>query len=215
MIDSANPGSYSRLMLALKVVPDFAAGYVNGLYVTYPHMPAGPTPISISVSLGATAQVFDYESGDLTPQQYPDAYLLNPRHTAYASGDYWTQIKAVAARVGLPLVPWWAAHPGPMELYPGSVATQYGQAFGCDLSIVADYWPGIDPPIGKEDEMRIVRNTKTGREYLMAGGSLFWLASTGAVDELLPLCGQAIATPLSPATLSNMAHTNPAEPAGW
>lgn len=215
MIDSANPGSYSRLMLALKVVPDFAAGYINGAYVTYPHLPRGPKPISISVSLRNSAQVFDYERGDLQPGNYPAAYLLNPRHTAYASRSYWAEIKTVAARVGLPLVPWWAARPGPMELEPGSVATQYGQAFGCDLSIVADYWPGIDPPIGKEDEMRVVINTSTKREYLMAGGSLFWLSSTGAVDELLPLCGQTTAAPLSASTLVNMSHTNPAEPAGW
>ena len=215
MIDTAEAVNYQRFILGTGTVPHFAAGYVNGLYQTYPHIPAGPTPISIAVSLKATAQVFDYEGGDLQAYQYPQAYLLNPRHTAYASRGVWAQIKAVAARVGLPRPPWWAARPGAMKLEPESVATQYGQAFGCDLSIVADYWPGIDSPIGNEEDMRVIRNTTTGREYLMGPGSLFWLASTAAVDEMLPLCGQATVAPLSAGTLANMAHTNPAEPAGW
>jgi hypothetical protein len=214
MIDTAEAVNYERFLVGTGAVPHFGAGYVNGLYATYPHIPAGLTPISIAVSLKATAQVFDYEYGDLAPWQYPDAYLLNPRHTAYGSRSTWAEIKAVAARVGLPLPPWWAARPGAMELEPESIATQYGQAFGCDLSIVADYWPGIDS-LGNEEDMRVIIDAGNGREYLMSGSALFWLSSTAAVNDLLPLCGQAKAAPLAHATLANMQHTNPAEPAGW
>jgi hypothetical protein len=173
MVDSANAANIQRLMDTLHTVPHFAAGYVNGLYQTYPHIPAGPTPISISVSLKATAQVFDYEGGDLQAYQYPQAYLLNPRHTAYASRSVWAQIKAVAARVGLPLPPWWAARPGAMELEPESVATQYGQAFGCDLSIVADYWPGIDPipPMNKGAKVLLFQDS-TGIYFLTGAGNV-------------------------------------------
>jgi len=47
---------------------------------------------------------------------------------------------------------WWiAAYPGNgANLYPGAVAHQYADPGPVDLSVVADYWPGVDPkPVPK------------------------------------------------------------------
>ncbi len=42
---------------------------------------------------------------------------------------------------------WVAAHPGAgATIPPGAIAHQYADTGPVDLSVVADYWPGVDPP---------------------------------------------------------------------
>jgi hypothetical protein len=50
-----------------------AAGYVNGIYTTWPQIKAGPWPhkLSIAVTASADAECLDCEPGDATPDQAP------------------------------------------------------------------------------------------------------------------------------------------------
>lgn len=153
---------------------ELPAGYVDGAYVTVPQLHKRfPHKRIVMITVnGSTphADVIDQESGDATPRASV-RYVVNERKqhgwpTIYFPlSDIAAVCKALAA-VGLgPDVPLWTAHYtgkphicgadclkpyGPLPFKPLIVATQYatpgiGVSGHFDLSLVADYWPGVDP----------------------------------------------------------------------
>ena len=65
----------------------------------------------------------------------------------YCSLNDWPKVRQafVTAKVREPHY-WIAAYPGNgAKLYPGSIAHQYANPGPYDISVVADYWPGVDP----------------------------------------------------------------------
>lgn len=68
--------------------------------------------------------------------------------TVYTDLDQWTTGVAEFRARGVDQPHWWiASWNGKAELIPGAVAHQYrgDQTGGFDLSVAADYWPGVDP----------------------------------------------------------------------
>jgi hypothetical protein len=123
-----------------------------GLTGTHP----GKLYVSICVSATGTGRVLDVEQYDATPEQAPawaerQRAAGNPYPVVYcnqASG--WPAVKAAfaAQKVAEPLY-WVAAYvndPTKVPTIPaGAIALQYYDYGGYDTSVVADYWPGLDP----------------------------------------------------------------------
>ena len=132
------------------------AGYTDGLFANLPALKkrfphARIVGIAVTASYhGADAHVLDVEAGDATPAQAPGWVTaqrkLGVDPTVYCNTSTWPQVKAAftAARVAQPH--YWIAHYGVAPTIPaGAVALQYRNTSGYDESVVADYWPGVDP----------------------------------------------------------------------
>lgn len=144
---------------------DLYAGYVGGQWPTFSQLPAlfpGKKYVSIAVNSTEAAQVGDVENGDITSPKslvwvrWRRSLGLDP--TLYASTSMWfdgnptkgiPSVVAVFAAAHEPLPHWWEANysSGPY-LRSGSNATVAHQYTDFqdhyDISIVADYWPGVD-----------------------------------------------------------------------
>jgi len=131
------------------------AGYVDGRYAwsatdwaRFPHSVKARIAVFSATNDG---HVLDVEPGCSTPANAP-GWVVRRRAagvdpTVYCSLSQWPVVRAafVAAKVAQPH--WWvAAYPGNgPNLYPGSIAHQYANPGPVDISVVADYWPGVDP----------------------------------------------------------------------
>lgn len=127
---------------------DLYAAYVDG-YSNYDAAVARfgkGKVVSISVD-GAPAQVGDVEKGALTIQQA----IQIGYGSVYCSTSGWPANVAAYRAAGKPQPNWWvAAYPGIGPTIPaGAIAHQYTDVGPYDLSIVADFWPGVD----EEDDM--------------------------------------------------------------
>jgi hypothetical protein len=176
---------------------DLYLGYVDGRWPTidalrarFPHQPIVRTTVT-----GATldAEVADVESGDLTPASGAGwakrKIAAGQVPTLYYPASWEPQIIAALRKLGVRprkvlLFP--ASYDGKKQLPKGKIAKQYadpkrtGGHF--DASVVADYWPGIDPPaatnltrtstlLAKQLTSRLARRRKplrTGRSVLVA-----------------------------------------------
>lgn len=134
------------------------AGYVDGRYAwsaaDWARFP-GAVRVRIAVFPWTNdGHVLDVERGDATPAQAPGwvqrrrAAGVDPTvYCGLASAGYsWADVRAAFQAQGVPEPHYWiAAYPGiGAALYPGSVAHQYANPGPYDLSVVADYWPGVD-----------------------------------------------------------------------
>lgn len=165
------------------------AGYMQGrlipstlpaLRVRFPQAQV----VTIAVTAQQDAQVLDVEKGDALPADVP-GWLTRQRAlghdpTVYSSVmSAWPQIQAAcaASRVALPW--WWAASPGPAQLLPDPrcVARQYSYPGGYDVSVVAAYWPGVDPlpTPSTEDEVPYLVRSPDGEIDLVLAGALIHL----------------------------------------
>lgn len=136
------------------------AGYVDGAYA-WPDSGWLRFPNARKVTITVTgasldANVADVEAGDLSPAQGV-AWARAKRARGevgvlYFSLGLWPQIRAqlTPAEIAAPFFETWVAlWDGKAQLQPGWLAKQYanptlsGGHF--DLSIVGDYWPGVDP----------------------------------------------------------------------
>ena len=116
--------------------------------------------VTISTQPGSTiGDVADVERGDMTPDDAV-AWVVTRRAagahpTVYLSEAAWPDARRVFHGRGIPEPEWWiAGYPGSVGagvLYSGAVAHQYEDRGPYDVSVVADYWPGVDsipgPPI--------------------------------------------------------------------
>jgi hypothetical protein len=195
MYDSTN-------VMAIPADATLVAGYYSGAKVPttlpalrerFPHA----TIVDICVTASQNGTVLDVESGDARPEQVP-AWVTRQRSlgrdpTVYTSTTMWPQVVAAcqAAKVAVPH--WWRAHyNGAVALEMGEIAHQYTNgvtpttaAFrvpGCDTSVVAAYWPGVDPapatptPQGslEADVFELIHNTVTGQIVAWSAGGAWW-----------------------------------------
>lgn len=134
---------------------DLYGGYIDGNWPNAAEMARlHPTKRIVTITIwGGPADVIDIENGDADEPQAirwtVARRLLGKDPTAYCSVERW-QRRVVpsfaAARVALPH--WWAAgyHVPPTPyMAPGAVATQWTDTGAYDESLVADFWPGVDP----------------------------------------------------------------------
>ncbi|MBX6360090.1 MAG: hypothetical protein IRZ03_08425 [Acidobacterium ailaaui] len=134
------------------------AGYVNGTY-RWSDADWARFPGAVKVRIATRADVndghvLDVEPGDATPAQAPGWVTMRRAAgadpTVYCNQSTLPQVKAAFRAAGVAEPHYWVAHyDGIAELPDGCVAKQYANppASGghWDLSIVADYWPGVDP----------------------------------------------------------------------
>lgn len=135
------------------------AGYVNGKWPSLAALSAkfpGALHVSVTVTTSGRATVLDIENGDATPEQAPgwaeeQRADGNPYPVCYMEEATWPAVKAAFAEQGVATPLYWvAAYPDvapavPPAIPDGAIALQYFDYGGWDASVVADYWPGVDP----------------------------------------------------------------------
>jgi hypothetical protein len=130
------------------------AGYVDGLYANMPALAARfPSASRIGIAVFAHTDdgiVLDVETGDATPAQAPGWVVMRRSHgldpTVYCNTDTWPAVRQAFAAAGVPEPHYWIAqYDGVATIPAGAVAKQYESAGPWDVSVVADYWPGVDP----------------------------------------------------------------------
>lgn len=142
------------------------AGYTDGKWPSYAALAAkfpGALHVTVCVTARDAAQVLDVENGDATPAQAPswaetERSRGNPFPVIYCNQENtWPAVRqAFADQAVAEPVYWVAAYvndPTQVPAIPaGAVALQYYDFGGYDASVVADYWPGLDPaPEGNPD----------------------------------------------------------------
>jgi hypothetical protein len=134
------------------------AGYVDGEWQSYDPLAAaypGALHVSICVTSSDSARVLDVENGDASPDEAP-GWAARQRAagtaypTVYMNESTWASVQAAFADQGVaPPLYWVAAYVDDSSQVPavpsGAVALQYYDFGGYDASVVADYWPGLDP----------------------------------------------------------------------
>lgn len=144
-------------------------GYINGrveyrsykpMVARFPHAVVG----SISVDPSTAANVLDIESGDARPDQAPGWVQLSiaagyTHPMCYMSYSNWPNVITAFAKLGEANPFYWVAKRGPAVMVPGAIGNQYADMGPYDVSMFADYIPGLDPkpkPKFKEKEMVLV-----------------------------------------------------------
>lgn len=123
-----------------------------------------PHAVKVRIAIFANVNdghVLDVEPGDATPAQAP-GWVAMRRHagadpTVYCNASTWPTVRDEFRRQHVPEPHYWIAkYDGVRNIPPGAVAKQYanppvhGQGH-FDLSMVVDYWPGVDAAPPKED----------------------------------------------------------------
>ena len=140
------------------------AGYIDGRYVwsaaDWARFPSS-RHVRIAVLASTNAgDVIDREPGDATPDEAVSWVVRrrvagHPAPTVYCSYADWAACQAAFRARNVAMPNWWiSGYPSPVDFagHPvipvGAVAHQYTDAPGghWDETLVADYWPGIDPP---------------------------------------------------------------------
>lgn len=144
MYDAVTPG-------LIPINAQVVAGYIDGRYECYGAMVARfprAVHISITTATSTAARVIDSETYDADPAQTANwvaaKIRLGARPTVYANLSRWPQVTAALAALRIPLseVDWWAAHyTGQPHIEPGSIATQFIDTGGYDISSLTANWP--------------------------------------------------------------------------
>lgn len=136
------------------------AGYVDGPYAwdddEWDHWPESVVRVRIATQHTTNdGHVADCEQGDMTPAQAVTWVVMRRRAGAdpsvYCDVTHWDAVKAAFLTAQVRAPHYWIAHWDHNTTLPaGAVAKQFNDppASGghYDESIVADYWPGVDPP---------------------------------------------------------------------
>lgn len=163
------------------------AGYVDGLYAW---SAAGwarfPNAVKVRIAVFSSTDdghVLDVEPGNATPAQSVDWVLMRRKAgvdpTVYMNTSTWATVRSAfqARKVTEPHY-WVAQYDGIAVIPAGAVGKQYvdDEALGYDLSVFADYWPGVDPaPIPKENDVSGLPTM-----YTIDGSTEIWGADGGA-----------------------------------
>ena len=161
MYDSVDP-------LSIPTNADLIAGYIDGRYA-WPEQSwlpvSGVTKVQIAVRPTTNdGHVLDVETGDALPTDAP-GWVVKRRAagaipSVYCNVTTWPAVRQAFSGARVPEPGYWiAAYPGigPI-IYPGAVAHQYADPGPYDLSIVADYWPGVDPVPANGGTMALIDN---------------------------------------------------------
>jgi hypothetical protein len=148
MFDAVTPSALPRSAVMV-------AGYVDGIYANLAAIRSefpNAIEVSIAVAWSDRAQVLDVESGDATPEQavtwctqtmkdVPNSLL-----TVYCDAANWPAVRAAFQAAGVSEPQYWiAAYDNSPTIPTGAIAHQYASTDAYDTSVVADYWPGVDP----------------------------------------------------------------------
>jgi hypothetical protein len=135
------------------------AGYLSGKWPSYSALAAGhPTAVHVSISISASYNggiVLDIENGDATPTESVD-WVIKRRAagvdpTAYCNTSTWGDVRKAFQTRKVAEPHYWLAQYDSVATIPaawtaaGVVAKQHTNKSGYDISVVADYWPGVDP----------------------------------------------------------------------
>lgn len=162
---------------------EMVAGYGNGGYTWSPEAWARfPHAVKVRITITASAHstpgnrlhVLDVENGDATPAEAPgwceEERRLGEDPSVYCNASTWPAVRAAfaAARVAGPH--WWIAdYDGIAQIPAGAVAKQY-QTNGVDVSVVADYWPGVDPAPKPKPKPKPAKPTQPEEPMLLNKG---------------------------------------------
>lgn len=146
---------------AIPIDAEAVAGYISPSGYTWPQAAWDRFPNAVHVRItpsashtGLGVHVLDVETGDATPAQAPgwarDQRALGQDPTIYCSEGTWTTVQNAFNAQGVAQPHYWVAgYPGAGASIPaGAVGHQYADpktsGGNYDLSVVADYWPGVD-----------------------------------------------------------------------
>ncbi len=148
----------SRLPAGAQMV----AGYVDGRYKwsDADWRRFSPQTVRVRIAVFATTNdghVLDCEPGNCTPAQSVDWALMRRRAgvdpTVYCNQldetTGWPAVRAAFRARGVPEPHYWVAkYDGVQSIPAGAIGKQYedDETHGWDRSVIADHWPGIDPP---------------------------------------------------------------------
>lgn len=188
---------------------ELVAGYLDGAYVTVPALSRRrprPTIATITVLGTPGAHVADRERGDLSAASAArwaaGEIAAGRRPTIYVAMSGWAEVRAEVKKA-VPVgkrgrVNYWIARWGADKTIPaGAVAVQYADptrsGHHYDVSVVADYWPGVDPKPklprlhrGKRRTARKLLRELERRQHPVAGDDRQLLTKlAGTVDRLL------------------------------
>lgn len=160
---------------AIPTSAQLVAGYVDGLYAwsaadwaRFPHAIKVRIAVFTSTNDG---HVLDCEQGNNTPASSVDWVLMRRKAgidpTVYCGKNtWWSQIRAAFQARGVPEPHYWVAdYPADGSVPPipaGAIGIQYADKGAYDLSVVADYWPGVDgdPAGGAATVLTAVTDTR-------------------------------------------------------
>lgn len=197
-------------------------GYDDGLY-KWSDKDWGLFPSSVHVHIAVFAStnsgtVLDVERYDASPEEAPGwvkmrrAAGVDP--TVYMNTSTWPQVRAAFRNQGVPEPHYWVAQYDNVKIVPdGAIGKQYynNDALGFDMSVVADYWPGVDPApqnYVKEKHMLIVRSINgTDEVWAQTEGKYWHVASPDDLTALINGCKTAGAVVVE-LQVSQQEHTN-------
>lgn len=164
--DSVTPHN----ILQHDTTPQIVAGYAHGRYAwDQADWNLFPNAVKIRIAVRANfydAHVLDCEPGDATPAQCPDWAWTRKQMGGvpiiYCNRSTWPQVRDAfdSRHMEQPLY-WIATANGRDEIPFGAIGAQYLLNYqGVDVSVMADFIPGVDPhpiiPDTGEDDMTIV-----------------------------------------------------------
>lgn len=179
------------------------AAYLDGRWADFTALAAKfPGAVHVSIAVSAShdeGQVLDVENGDATPAESVGWVRLRRAAgadpTVYCSMDNWPNVRAAHRTAGVPEPHYWIADYslGSSPVLPaGAVALQYADRGGYDESIVADYWPGVDPVPAPKPPAATQPQQEEPMPYLVSvipdpsnpankGAGIFLITPTGSV----------------------------------
>jgi hypothetical protein len=136
---------------------DIYLGYIDGKYQSYNGLRSrfpGKLIVPIAVYTSTNAGlVFDGPPdngtwpGVVSWVRMRRAAGVDP--TVYTDGDQWPVGQAAFKSAGVAEPHWWIASWNGIQTIPaGAIGHQYANTDPYDLSVFADYWPGVDPAQG-------------------------------------------------------------------
>lgn len=176
-------------------------GYVDGKYAWSEqdwlrHTQAGALAVGIAVNPATDAgTILDVETGDATPYQAP-AWVQMRRAagvdpTVYCGQFSLPAVSAAFKAQGVPEPHYLVANYDNSPVIPaGCIGKQYANApltgGHYDLSVVADFWPGVDPAPQQEDDMQgIIVTGSNGEDWaVLPSGYRFGVASQADLAQL-------------------------------
>ncbi len=150
MYDSVTPS-------AIPTDAALVAGYVDGAYAwSAAEWARFPNSVKVRIAVFPNTDdghVLDVEQGDATPAQAPGwvdmrrAAGVDP--TVYCNASTWSSVISAFRSAGVAAPHYWIAqYDGNPSVPSGAVAKQYndppGSGGNYDISVVADFWPGVD-----------------------------------------------------------------------
>jgi hypothetical protein len=176
----------TRLPVSAAVV----GGYVDGQYAwSAADWARFPRSVKVRIAVFPSTNdghVLDVEPGDATPAQSVDWVLMRRRAgvdpTVYMNTSTWQTVRSAFAVRGVAEPHYWVAAYDDNAVIPaGAIGKQYynNDTLGYDLSVVADYWPGVDPrptpsPAALRENEMILHSITGSPEVWALSGSLYW-----------------------------------------